>query len=639
MGNLLKLTIGALGVVYGDIGTSPLYAINEIFFGKANIIHNIENILGGISLVLWSLTIIVAFKYVVFVLRADNDGEGGVFALYGLLSKKKFRLGAVVTTLLIFAAGLLYGDGIITPAISVISAVEGLKVVTAAFEPYILPLTITILTGLFLIQSKGTHKIGKVFGPIIIIWFLSIATLGLSQIIKNPQILAAFNPIYAIRFLLSHSIRDNLLVLGSVMLVFTGGEAMYADMGHFGRKPIRLSWFGLVYPALILNYLGQGAYLLSGKKIIFGNIFYSLVPTSFLIPMVILATTATVIASQALISGAFSLTTQAIAFNLFPFMKVNHTNEEHSGQIYINIVNWLLYLGTVSLVLLFKSSSNLAGAYGLAVSGVEIMTTICIFFIAQYYWKWPRLKAASLFIPLGIFESMFLTANSLKIFQGGYVPLSIAIVLSIIMIVWQWGTKIKENIYKNIRTMKLADLIKIKETITQNDTIERSSIFLTPRFITKKDEDVPIILEIFYKRYRQLPKNIIMLSVFTDKDNPYFKDKRYEVINFFEDKKRGSLYSVQVRFGFMEEPNVELVLEDLASHQKMNLNIDPSQWLIHTFHKRILFDEKSSLFSKIKLSIYKFLDHNSIKADEYFGFGNKNELTVEVVPVRFTEKK
>lgn len=635
MGNLLKMSLGALGVVYGDIGTSPLYAINEIFFGHANIVHNLQNILGGISLVVWSLTIIVAFKYVIFVLRADNDGEGGVFALYGLLSKKRFRLGAVVTTLLIFAAGLLYGDGIITPAISVISAVEGLRVVTVAFEPFIIPLTIVILTALFLVQNKGTHKIGSVFGPIIIVWFLSIASLGLVQIIKHPQILEAFNPIYAIQFLLSHSLKENLLVLGSVMLVFTGGEAMYADMGHFGRKPIRLSWFSLVYPSLLLNYLGQGAYLLSGNKIIFGNIFYSLVPTIFLIPMVILATMATVIASQALISGAFSLTTQAMAFDLMPFMRVSHTNKEHHGQIYLDVVNWALYLGTIFLVLTFRSSSNLAGAYGLAVSGVEIMTTICIFFIAQYYWKWSKLKSALLFVPLAIFEVLFFVANSLKIFQGGYVPLSIAVVLLVLMLIWQWGTKMKDKMYKNMRSMSLKDLIKIKENINRNDTIARSSIFMLPRFIESIEDDIPIVLETFYDRYQELPKDIVMLHVSVDKDNPHLHDARYNVIKFFDDEKKGTIYSVQARFGFMEEPNVEEVLEDLANHHKINLEIDPTRWLIHTFHKRILVNEKFSIFEKIKLAIYKYLDHNSIKADEYFGLGNKNELTIEVVPVKF----
>ena len=635
MGNLLKLSLGALGVVYGDIGTSPLYAINEIFFGHAGVVHNIQNILGGISLVIWFLSIIVAFKYIIFVLRADNDGEGGVFALYGLLSKKKFKGGLVVSTLLIFAAGLLYGDGIITPAISVISAVEGLKVVTATFEPFIIPLTIIILTGLFLIQNKGTHKIGSVFGPIIIVWFLSIASLGFVQIIKHPQILQAFNPIYAILFLQNHSIKEILLVLGSVMLVFTGGEAMYADMGHFGRRPIRLSWFGLVYPSLLLNYLGQGAYLLSGNNIIFGNIFYSLVPSVLLIPMVILATMATVIASQALISGAFSLTTQAMAFNLLPYMKVTHTNKEHQGQIYLSIVNWMLYFGTIFLVLSFRSSSNLAGAYGLAVSGVEIMTTICIFFIAQYYWKWSKLKAALLFIPLGAFELMFLVANSLKIFQGGFVPLSIALGLLIIMIVWQWGTNMKDNIYKKMRSMVLKDLIKIKEKITPTDTIARSSIFMTPRYIQNNKDPIPLVLEIFYNRYRELPENIIMLNVKIDHENPHLHDKRYDVIKFFENGRRGSIYSVQAKFGFMEEPNVEKILENLAEHHEIRLEIGPSHWLVHALHKRVLFNEKMSLLTKIKVVLYQFLDNNFMKADHYFGLGNEVELTVEVVPVKF----
>ena len=629
------MSLGALGVVYGDIGTSPLYAINEIFFGKANIVHSMANILGGISLVVWALTIIVAFKYVIFVLRADNDGEGGVFALYGLLSKKKFHLGVVVTTLLIFAAGLLYGDGIITPAISVISAVEGLKVITVAFEPFIIPLTIIILTGVFMIQSKGTHKIGAVFGPIIVLWFLSIGTLGIMQIVQHPQIFQAFNPLFAIKFLLSHSIKENFLVLGSVMLVVTGGEAMYADMGHFGRKPIRLSWFVMVFPALLLNYLGQGAYLLSGNKIIFGNVFYSLVPSAVLLPMVILATMATVIASQALISGAFSLTTQAMAFNLLPFIKVRHTNHEHQGQIYLSAVNWALYVGTIILVLIFRSSANLAGAYGLAVSGVMLMTTIGMYFIARSYWKWSKIKTLLLFGPLAIFESVFLMANSLKIFQGGYIPLSIAILILGIMLIWRWGTRIKEKIYKSMRSMKLQELIKIKENITKNDTIARSSIFMLPRFIENVDDHIPLVLETFYNRYQELPKDIVMLNVFVDKDNPHLHDERYRVIKFFEDSKKGSIYSVQARFGFMEELNVELVLEDLANHHEINLNVDPSRWLIHTFHKRIIFDEKFGLLEKIKLYIYKFLDHNSIKADEFFGFGNKNELTVEVVPVKF----
>lgn len=629
------MSLGALGVVYGDIGTSPLYAINEIFFGHAELVKNIPNILGAISLVVWALTIIVAFKYVFFVLRADNDGEGGVFALYGLLSKKRFASKALITTLLIFAAGLLYGDGIITPAISVISAVEGLKVSTIAFEPFIVPITLIILTGLFMIQSKGTKKIGTIFGPIIVVWFLLIGFFGFLQVIKQPNIFQVFNPFHAINFLLSHSLKENFFVLGSVMLVMTGGEAMYADLGHFGIKPIRISWYYLVYPMLILNYLGQGAYLLSGNNIIFGNIFYSLVPSTFLIPMVVIATMATIIASQALISGAFSMTTQAMAFNLFPYTKVEHTNGEHHGQIYIPAVNWALYLGTVFLVLIFRTSTNLAGAYGLAVSGVMLMTTLGLYFVSILFWKWSKIKAGLLFIPIGLFELIFLIANSLKVFQGGYVPLAIAVLLLGIMLIWQWGTKIKDSIYSDLHDMPLQKLIEIKEKITNTDTIARSSIFMTTRFINDIEDHIPLILETFYNRYRELPKDIIMLNVFIDRENPHLHDKRYEVIKFYEDSKKGSIFSVKVNFGFMEDPNVELILEDLANHHEIDLDVDPSHWLVHVLHKRILFNKNISWIAGIKTAIYKFLDNNSIKADHYFGLGSETELTVEVVPMKF----
>lgn len=633
------MSLGALGVVYGDIGTSPLYAINEIFFGRANVVHTVANILGGISLVVWALTIIVAFKYIIFVLQADNDGEGGVFALYGLLSKKKFKAGVIVTTLLIFAAGLLYGDGIITPAISVISAVEGLKIATSAFDPFIIPLTIVILTGLFLIQSKGTHKIGAVFGPIIVAWFLAIGSLGFSQIIKHPQIFQAFNPYYAIKFLFSHSVMEDFLVLGSVMLAVTGGEAMYADMGHFGRKPIRLSWFALVFPALLLNYLGQGAYLLSGNSIHFGNIFYSLVPHVLLIPMVILATFATVIASQALISGAFSLTTQAMAFDLLPFMKIEHTNHEHHGQIYLSIINWALYIGTVVLVLMFKSSANLAGAYGLAVSGVMLMTTVGMYYISRSYWHWPKIKSVGLFLPLGLLETLFLTANSLKIFQGGYIPLSIAILMLVTMLIWKWGTETKENMQLQMvkKGMTMEELIKIKSNITKNDTIARSSIFLSTRFIENNTDKIPVILQVFFDRYKELPRDIVILNVRIDHENPHLHHDRYKIIKFFENGAKGSIFSIQASFGFMEDPEVELLLEDLAEHHQLKLDIGPSNWLVHAINKRLLFDEKISLFTKIKFFVYDFLDHISLKADHHYGLGNEVELTLEVVPMKFSD--
>ncbi len=348
-GDLAALAIGAIGVVYGDIGTSPLYAIDQIFFGSAAVAPTPENVLGAISAAIWTIFVIVAVKYALLVLRAENDGEGGVFALYGLLHKYKNRGARVLLWSLMLGAGLLLGDGMITPAISVLSAVEGLDVATPAFAPYVPPITIALLTGLFSIQHRGASGIGVIFGPIMIVWFITIAVLGGAEIAREPAILAAFDPAHGVRFLARSGPREALLILGALMLVITGGEAMYADLGHFGARPIRVGWFAVVFPALLLNYLGQGAHLLGGAPIAAGKLFYSLAPAPLVAPLVILATLATVVASQALISGAFSLTSQAIGLGLFPRFDVKHTHFDHAGQIYVPVVNWGLYLGCVAL--------------------------------------------------------------------------------------------------------------------------------------------------------------------------------------------------------------------------------------------------------------------------------------------------
>ena len=382
-GKLAPLTIGALGVVYGDIGTSPLYAIDQIFSGPAAVARVPDNVLGAISLVIWTITLIVVIKYAWLVLRAENDGEGGVFALYSLIHRYRNKGGGVLLWSLMLGAGLLFGDGMITPAISVLSAVEGLEVVTPACAPYILPITVVLLTGLFAIQYKGASGVGVVFGPILIVWFVVIAALGGAAVMREPGILAAFNPFYGIVFLSKVGWREALLVLSALMLVVTGGEALYADLGHFGARPIRVGLFAVVFPALLLNYLGQGAYLLGGTPIAGGKLFYSLAPAPLLLPLVVLATMATVIASQALISGAFSLTWQAIGIGLLPRVDVQHTHHAHAGQIYVPFTNWGLYVGCVALVLGFGSASAMAAAYGLAVAGVMLITSLAMFVIAS----------------------------------------------------------------------------------------------------------------------------------------------------------------------------------------------------------------------------------------------------------------
>jgi len=628
---ILFLSIAALGVVYGDIGTSPLYAISEMFFGHNNRILRQLDIIGGISLVFWALTILISIKYIIFVMRADNDGEGGVFALYGLLDKVSSHAKVIVGGLLIIAAGLLFGDGIITPAISVLSSVEGLSVATSAFHPYIIPITIFVLSGLFLIQSKGTAKVGRVFGPIVIAWFLGIGFLGLSEIVKTPQILEAINPFYALNFLFHNELRTVLLTLGAVMLAVTGGEAMYADMGHFGRLPIRISWFALVYPALILNYFGQGAFLLRGGIIIQNNVFYSMVPQWGLYPMVILATCATVIASQALISGAFSLTAQGISLGLFPYLPVTHTSSEHEGQVYVSFVNWALYIGCLILVLFFKTSAHLASAYGLAVSGVMLVTSIAMIQIARHYWKWSNLRSLLLFAPLLIIDSMFLIANMVKIIDGGYIPLMIGFVLLIIMTTWQWGRSRISRAFKAYPAMTVKKLISIKEK--SKTFMPRPVIIMSPVLISKQADKLPALKQMFWERYGLLPKHLIFLTVAIQKTAHVHGD-RFDITKLYDDPEKGSISSVQVNFGFRENPNVERVLENLAHHEKISIYDDPKDWLIHVIHERIIFRQTKHFWDKLRFIIFRYLLRNTYSADHYFGLGRQNNLTMEVLAVK-----
>ena len=629
---LLALSIGALGVVYGDIGTSPLYAINEIMFGHGNLKMSAPNIIGAISLVVWALTIVVSIKYVIFVLRADSDGEGGVFALYSLLHKIQKKWLGLIIPLLILAAGLLIGDGIITPAISVLSAVEGVGVVTHALSPFIIPITIAILTALFFIQKKGTAKIGKIFGPIIIVWFIVIGLLGLVQIVLDPQILSAFNPLFAFNFITHENLHDVLLVLGSVMLVITGGEAMYADMGHFGKKPIRLSWFLLAYPALILNYLGQGAYVLRGAHVIGNNIFYSMVPTIALVPMVFLATISTVIASQALISGAFSLMSQAITLGLFPYLKISHTHEEHEGQIYIPFINWMLYIGCIILVFIFGSSTRLASAYGLAVSGVMFMTSLAMFGVARYIWKWSALKTFLIFFPLTLLDLAFLFANSLKIFEGGFIPLSIGIIMLSVMLIWRWGRARIRQKFAEYPTMTVAKFIEKKETLPKS--ARKSAVIMTPDLITSSKDNIPLLAQIIWDRYETLPHHVIFLTV-TIEDTPHMHHNRFDFHGLYESHEKGSIISVQINFGFMEEPNVEKILDRLAEEKILQLPVDHKEWIIDALHERIYLSDKGNPWNLWKFRIFRFLARNSSTADQYFKLGRETQLSIEVLPVHF----
>jgi len=633
-GSFAALTIGALGVVYGDIGTSPLYAMDQLFFGRSGAAAGAQTpaeVLGGVSLVIWTITIVVAIKYAILVLRAQNDGEGGLFALYGLLHEHRKRGTTLLLWSLMLGAGLLFGDGMITPAISVLSAVEGLQVATPALADVVVPITIGLLTALFAIQFKGTSGVGIVFGPILAVWFVVAACLGGWQIARHPEILAAFNPIYGLEFLRHAGLFEDLLILSALMLVVTGGEAMYADLGHFGAQPIRTSWFAAVYPALLLNYLGQGAYLLSGAPIVGGKLFYNLAPSSMLFPMVLLATAATVIASQALISGAFSLASQAIRLGLFPRLNQLHTHQDRAGQVYIPFVNWSLFAGCVLLVAGFASSAALAAAYGLAVSGVMVITSLAMFRVARLYWKWGPFTTSVVWGALLAVNASFLIACCLKFVEGGFVPLSVGAGLFVVMATWRWGRKATFAAYSAKATMSMEELVALHRSCKV--FMERNAIVMAAKPLRLATDRAPAIIQMLWERHGILPRNLILVEVIHRKV-PYINDSRYRVTVFERDHKRGSIIAVEVSFGFMEEPNVEQLLEEMARHKEIALPTDRRQWVVHASQENLVPSKRMGLLKRLRFRLFLLLRLVSQPAYYYYGLGDEVQLSVEIIPVR-----
>ena len=551
---LATLTVGALGIVYGDIGTSPLYALRECFHGTHGIAPTRDNVLGVLSLIFWSLTLIISIKYLVFVMRADNEGEGGILALMALVSKQadaRRRLRATMIALGLFGAALLYGDGMITPAVSVLSAVEGLNVTTHLFEPYVVPIAIVILLSLFVIQSRGTERIGFLFGPVMVVWFVTIALLGVRWISQDFHVLSAFNPLHAVQFFATNGFHG-FVVLGSVFLVVTGGEALYADMGHFGRRPIRLAWFGLVLPALFLNYLGQGAMLISTPEAAV-NPFYLLAPRWALYPLVALATMAAIIASQALISGAFSLTRQAIQLGYCPRLDIQYTSPHQQGQIYIPQVNWLLMISTVGLVVGFRSSSALAAAYGIAVTSTMVITTLLAYLVARRSWGVRRLVAGSLASFFLFIELGFFAANVIKIPHGGWFPLVIGAMIYLLLSTWKKGrallaSRLRERLYPFDRFM---------QDITQRPPhrVPGTAVFMTSNLI-----GTPPTLLHNLEHNQVLHERVVLLTVVTS-DAPHVdEDGRLSVETLGQ-----GFYRVTLRYGFMEEPDVPAALANGAA--------------------------------------------------------------------------
>ncbi len=598
-GRLLRLCLAALGVVYGDIGTSPLYAFRECFGGAHPLPVTETNVLGVLSLIVWALVVVVSVKYLVLVLRADNHGEGGILALMALVLGKA-RERWVVLGLGLFGAALLYGDGIITPAISVLGALEGIAIESQGFKPYVLPLTIVVLTGLFLLQRRGTGAVGALFGPVTMLWFASIAALGIRGIAGAPGVLAALNPWHGVSFFLEHGVASA-HVLGGVFLAVTGGEALYADMGHFGVRPIRVTWFVLVLPALLLNYFGQGALVLSRPSAV-ENPFFLLAPAWAVLPMVALSTAAACIASQAVISGAFSLTRQAVQLGFCPRLEIRHTSATQIGQIYVPTVNWALFVAVIVLVVGFRTSSNLAAAYGIAVSSTMVITAALAFLVARERWRWSVPLAATVFGTFLVIDGAFLGANALKVLDGGWFPLALAVGVFVLMTTWNRG--------RSVLSARLVEgTLPMSDFLESLDSTKVIRVPGTAVFMTGAAAGTPPALLHNFKHNKVVHERVVLLTVRTE-EIPHVPDEERVTV---EPLSHG-FFRVVARFGFMQTPAVPELLPGLA-RGGLTLRVMDTSWFLG--RETLLATEREGL-SQWRKALFGWMSKNARPATAFF---------------------
>jgi KUP system potassium uptake protein len=616
-----KLALPALGIVYGDIGTSPLYTLKECFQGEHAVAPTPANLLGVLSLVFWALTLTVTIKYLVFILRADNDGEGGILALLALVTKpkegeapKRGRGTALLVLLVLFGAALLYGDGVITPAISVLSAIEGLEVATTALKPAIIPLTVITLLGLFLAQRRGTGGIGRVFGPVMLVWFTTISVFGVRQLVQAPQILAAVDPRHAVSFFIANG-GHGFLVLGGVVLCITGAEALYADMGHFGPRPIRRSWFIVVLPALFLNYFGQGAALLIHPELA-ANPFYAIVPTWALYPTVAIATVATVVASQALISGAFSLTQQAVQLGFFPRITIIHTSHHAEGQIFIPEINGALLVACIGLVLSFKTSNALAAAYGIAVTGTMAITTITYYVVLTRTWQWPVWRAAPLAGAFLAVDLAFFSATATKIVEGGWFPLLLGSIVFTVMTTWRTGRR-------HLAEAMASAMFPLDLFLKDLEVNKPLRVKGTAVFMASNANGVPPVLLHHFKHNQCLHEQVVLLTVLAVHVPEVHGEERLRV-----EKLNGGFYRATIRFGFMQTPDVPSALAD---SKRLGLVIDP-QRTSYFLGRETLIPTGGGHMRMWRKKLFAFVSRNSVPATAYFGLppGRVVELGMQI---------
>ena len=609
-GAALALTgLGALGVVFGDIGTSPLYTLKTAFdflHGEATP----EHILGMLSLVFWTLTLITSIKYVVVAMTIDNDGEGGILALMSLLGVKRVHRPAIVAVGLLGAA-LIYGDGAITPAISVLSALEGLNIAAPSFQPYVVPAAVAILALLFVVQPFGTARIGAAFGPVMLLWFVSIAALGLWGVVQNPNVLYALNPYYGLRLLADGGFRG-FLVLGGIFLCVTGAEALYADMGHFGKRPIRAAWSWVVFPSLVLNYAGQCAIALRGEPIA-NNIFYRLCPEPLLIPLICLATVATIIASQSIITGAYSMTRQAIQLGWLPRLNIKQTSEEGYGQIYVGVVNWLLMAVTIALTVLFKKSDNLAAAYGIAVSATMLMTSCLLFIAMREIWQWKLWSSAALAGLFVIVDSGFFAANSMKIAEGGYVPLLLAAIVYGAMLIWHRGSAAVAQ--------RLAQKpVSVADFLADLKARDVPRVPGTAVFLTRMTSGVPPVMIWHLRHNRALHQRVLVLTVITESRPRVRAAERLTVTQEGE-----NFWRLTARYGFVEHPDIPRLLQQ-SQAQGCTASLDDVTYYVG--HEYIVHREQGATLPIWQEEIFAAMVRNASHVTDYFRLPSRRVVEI-----------
>ncbi|MFB0975622.1 MAG: low affinity potassium transporter Kup [Tolumonas sp.] len=598
--SLSAVTLAAIGVVYGDIGTSPLYTFKECFSPHIGLTPSQPVVFGLLSLIFWALILVVSVKYLAFVLRADNRGEGGILTLMSLAGRNTYAgTTAVLLVLGLIGGGFFYGEVVITPAMSVLSALEGLSIATPALSPYILPAAIAVLTALFMIQKHGTGSVGKMFGPIMVVWFISLGILGAISIFNHPQVLAALHPHWAMQFFITHK-SVAFFSLGSVVLAITGVEALYADMGHFGKFPIRLAWFTIALPALLLNYFGQGALLLSNPKAIV-NPFFMLAPEWLVFPMVILSTMATVIASQAVISGVFSLTRQAIRLGYLPGMSILHTSEVEAGQIYIPFINWMLYIAVLIVVVTFQASTNLAAAYGIAVTGTMVITTILACTVARYNWDWPRRLVKVILISLLLIDVPLFLANVVKFFAGGWLPVMLGATMFIVMATWKWERFL---LLRQLSRMSMP----LESFVAMVEKEAPQKVPGTAIYLSRTQQGIPHALLHNLNHNHVLHERIVLMT-FRTQDVPYVDPDQHINIESLSP----NVWRISATYGFHETPDVYEVFRRCAM-KGMAFNLNTTSFFLS---RETLLPSHRSILARIRAALFIWLSKNALRTNDF----------------------